>query len=268
MVRSSRAACLSCYLYCLWWDGFAIRLYPLYCLYLFPMLSPALPILLQSPSFVVIDKPPGLLSVPGKGDEPHKKDCVASRVAAMLPHASGPLIVHRLDMDTSGLLLLGLTPDAQRNLSRQFEERRVEKRYIALIDGLIDHATQGEINLPIRLDPNHRPWQIVDGLHGRDSITRWRILAHETDRTRIQFAPITGRAHQLRIHAATPRSCGGLGACILGDVLYGSDYLAPAPPEARGRPAPAERLMLHAAYLAFDDPDTGRRIEAASAAPF
>lgn len=228
----------------------------------------ALTIVRSSQSWLVIDKPAGLLSVPGKGDEPHKKDCVAARVAAMFPSATGPLIVHRLDMDTSGLLVLGLTADAQRALSKQFEERFVEKRYIALLDGLIEHAHQGEVNLPIRLNPDHRPWQIVDGLHGRDSLTRWRVLAHEIDRTRVEFSPITGRAHQLRIHAASSGDAGGIGHCIQGDVLYGSGYRAPEPPEARGRHAPAERLMLHAAYLAFNDPETGERVQAESKAPF
>jgi tRNA pseudouridine32 synthase/23S rRNA pseudouridine746 synthase len=227
-----------------------------------------LPILRRGPSYVVVGKPPGLLSVPGKGDEPHKKDCVASRVAAMIPEATGPLMVHRLDMDTSGLLVLGLNPDAQRALSKQFEERRVEKRYTALLAGAVDHAEQGEISLPIRLDLLHRPYQIVDGLLGRDAVTRWRILAHEVDRTRVEFSPITGRAHQLRVHAATPIACGGLGRCILGDVLYGSGYRAPDPPEARGCLAPAPRLMLHATFLAFEDPDAGQRIEAHSPAPF
>lgn len=235
-------------------------------------------IVLEDPGggWVVVDKPAGLLSVPGKGDEPHKKDCVASRVAAMFPSATGPLIIHRLDMDTSGLLVLGLTPDAQRALSRQFEERRVKKRYIALLDGIIEFADEGEVNLPIRLDPDHRPWQVVDGLHGRAALTRWRVLSREVDRTRVVFSPVTGRAHQLRIHAATSREAGGIGRCILGDVLYGSGYRGPPPPDATPPPptgphgtlVPAERLMLHASYLAFSDPVTGRRIEASSPAPF
>lgn len=225
----------------------------------------ALTIIAQGPSWVVVDKPAGLLSVPGKGDEPWKKDCVASRVAAMFPEASGPLVVHRLDMDTSGLLVLGLTAEAQRLLSRQFEERKVEKRYTALLEGIVDHAREGEVNLPIRLDPENRPWQIVDGLHGRESVTRWRVLSYETDRTRVEFTPITGRAHQLRIHAATSTACGGIGHCILGDVLYGTGYRRAG---EVGRLAQAERMMLHASYLAFDDPENRKRIEATSAAGF
>lgn len=219
----------------------------------------------QGSSWVVIDKPAGLLSVPGKGDEPHKKDCVVARVAVMFPDATGPLIVHRLDMDTSGLLVLGLTADAQRRLSKQFEERRVSKRYIALLDGIVDHAREGEVNLPLRLDPANRPWQIVDGLHGRESVTRWRVLSYEVDRTRVEFTPITGRAHQLRVHAATSLACGGIGHCIVGDVLYGCAYRRAG---EVGRLVPAERMMLHAAHLAFDDPETGERVEAGSQCGF
>lgn len=222
----------------------------------------------EAEGWVVVDKPSGLLSVPGKGDEPAKKDCVIARIREMYPRASGPMIVHRLDMDTSGLLVVALHEDAQRELSRQFEKRTVAKRYAALLAGLIEHAQSGEIRLPIRLDPEHRPWQIVDGLHGRDSLTRWRVRALEIDRTRVEFEPLTGRAHQLRVHAATSREAGGLGLCILGDVLYGSGYRAPTPQEALGRPAPAERLMLHASELAFDDPASGERIECRSDSPF
>jgi tRNA pseudouridine32 synthase/23S rRNA pseudouridine746 synthase len=224
-----------------------------------------LAIVARGESWVVVDKPAGLLSVPGKGDEPWKKDCVASRVAAMCPDATGPMIVHRLDMDTSGLLVLGLTAEAQRGLSTQFEERRVEKRYIALLDGLVEHAREGEVNLPIRLDPENRPWQIVDGLHGRESVTRWRVMAYETDRTRVEFSPVTGRAHQLRVHAATSIACGGIGHCIVGDVLYGNGYRRAG---EVGRLVPAERMMLHASFLAFNDPGTGERVEAASPSSF
>lgn len=224
----------------------------------------------EGSSWVVIDKPAGLLSVPGKGDEPHKKDCVASRVAAMFPRATGPLIVHRLDMDTSGLLVLGLTADAQRVLSKQFEERRTEKRYVALLDGELVHPSgeSGEVRIPIRLDPEHRPWQVMCGLHGRDSVTRWRITAREIDRTRVSFEPVTGRAHQLRVHAAMPQAWGGLGRCIQGDPLYGSDYRGPSPAELRGEMSEAPRLMLHAAMLTFTDPESGERVRCESEVPF
>lgn len=214
-----------------------------------------LPVIAHTPHYVVIDKPSGLLSVPGKG--PDKADCVSSRVAAMFPQATGPLIVHRLDMDTSGLIVLALDPDTHRALSAQFERRTVEKRYEALVEGHVlspDHA--GTIDLPMRLDIDNRPHQIVDHTQGKPSVTHYRILAHEQHHgrpcTRIEFRPVTGRSHQLRLHAAHPE---GLAAPILGDDLY-------------GHPDTAPRLTLHATMLAFEDPDTGARSEHRSPASF
>lgn len=203
------------------------------------------PIIFADPRFVVINKPSGMLSVPGKGED--KADCAVSRVRAMFPHASGPLVVHRLDMDTSGLLVLGLNPDSQRDLSKQFESRQTEKAYIALVDGIVA-ADQGEISLPLRPDLENRPYQIVDHIQGRPALTRYRVLARETDRTRIRFEPITGRSHQLRVHAATPREQGGLGHAILGDILYGESTSAP-------------RLLLHATFLSFTIPGEATRRE-------
>lgn len=203
------------------------------------------------PRFVVVDKPAWMLSVPGKGVA--KRDCIASRVAAMFPDATGPQIVHRLDMETSGLMVLGLDRAAQRELSRQFEDRRVEKEYVALLDGIVPDD-EGEIDLPIRPDIDSRPLQVVDRLRGREAVTKWRVLARETDRTRIRFRPLTGRTHQLRVHAAAPQATGGLGRPILGDGLYGGPG--------------ADRLMLHATRLAFLDPGTGRRVEFESPTPF
>lgn len=194
--------------------------------------------------WAVVEKPHGLLSVPGKGEA--KQDCVASRVRAMFPKCSGPLIVHRLDMDTSGLMVLGLNPEAQSALSLQFEQRRVSKSYIALLDGIVSHADTGTIDAAIRLDPNRRPFQVYDWLHGRNAVTRWVVLSFETDRTRVWFEPLTGRTHQLRVHAALRRPI-GIGHPILGDPLYGSAATAP-------------RLMLHAASLTFSDPATGRDV--------
>lgn len=217
-----------------------------------------------TPAYAVVDKPPGLLSVPGKGSE--KADCVAARVAAMFPGAAGPLVVHRLDMDTSGLLVLGLTARAQRELSRQFEERRVEKRYVALVEGMVERE-EGVIELPVRPDVGNRPWQIVDHAFGRGAVTRWRVLAYETDRTRVEFEPLTGRAHQLRVHAATPGSLGGLGHAIVGDVLYGTGYRGPGEAE-RGRMVAGARLMLHASRLGFFEPGTQTRVEFESGAGF
>ena len=201
---------------------------------------------------MVVDKPPGMLSVPGKG--PEKADCVAARVRAMFPEASGPLIVHRLDMETSGLMVLGLTPEAQRDLSAQFEAREVEKAYTALLDGDVARD-DGLIELPLRLDVNNRPYQVVDFHRGREAITRYRVVAREPDRTRVEFYPQTGRTHQLRVHAATPRDGGGLGRPIVGDVLYG-----------QGKPG--DQLLLHASRLSFRAPGGGARLEFASPPPF
>jgi tRNA pseudouridine32 synthase/23S rRNA pseudouridine746 synthase len=203
-------------------------------------------VILATARYVVVDKPSGLLSVPGKGA--HKQDCVPARVQALFPHATGPLVVHRLDMETSGLLVLGLDPDAQRELSGQFERRETEKRYIALLRGDLP-SDQGEVRLPIRPDIENRPYQIVDHVHGRPALTRYRVLSRETDRTRVEFIPVTGRSHQLRVHAAI-----GLGHPIVGDVLYGDGE--------------GERLMLHAAELGFREPGTGRWVLVSSPPPF
>lgn len=205
------------------------------------------PIVHAASRFVVVDKPAGMLSVPGKGEE--KADCALSRLRAMFPGATGPMVVHRLDMDTSGLLVVALDEDAQRDLSDQFARRVVEKSYIALLDGSLA-GDQGVIDLPMRADIEHRPMQIVDHIHGRPAITRWRVLAREIDRTRVEMSPHTGRTHQLRLHAAA-----GLLAPILGDVLYGDGASVP-------------RLMLHATGLSFLEPGTGRRMEFESPAPF
>lgn len=166
----------------------------------------------------------------------------------MFPRARGPLVVHRLDMETSGLLLVALDEDAQRDLSGQFESRVVEKRYTALVDGSL-RRDSGEIDLPMRADITNRPMQIVDHVNGRPARTRWRVLSREIDRTRVEFEPVTGRSHQLRVHAAC-----GLGAPIIGDSLYGGRH--------------AERLMLHATRLSFLLPGTRTRVEFESRTPF
>lgn len=211
----------------------------------------------STPLWVVIDKPSGLLSVPGKG--PEKADCVVARVRREFPGATGTLMVHRLDMDTSGLLLVALDAAAQRDLSLQFEERRVHKEYTALLSGRVA-AEEGDIRVPIRLDVDRRPYQIADFAQGKDAHTRFRVLERGAGTTRAWFQPLTGRSHQLRVHAALPPTLpcgrpGGLGCPILGDPLYGD-----------GTPAP--RLMLHAGVLQFTDPATGDPVRLQSPAPF
>jgi len=211
---------------------------------------PGLTILHARDRYVVIDKPPGLLSVPGKG--PANQDCVVSRLREAIPSATGPLVVHRLDMDTSGLLVLGLDASAQRDLSRQFERRRVEKQYVALVDGLMP-SERGQIDVPMRADITRRPIQIIDRALGRPSRTSWELLALETDRSRLRLHPHTGRTHQLRVHMAH------IGHPILGDVLYGDQ-----PRTASLAP----RLCLHASLLAFHEPGTEHQVRFESRAPF
>lgn len=206
----------------------------------------ALRIVHATERYAVVDKPPGMLSVPGKGEA--RQDCAASRVRAMFPACRGPLVVHRLDMETSGLLVFGLDEEAQRELSGQFERRAVGKRYVALLEGQLG-ADGGEIDLPLRADVERRPVQIVDHALGRPALTRWRVVLREPDRTRVAFEPLTGRTHQIRVHAAS-----GLKAPIVGDALYGAE--------------PAERLMLHAAGLWFREPGSDRRVEFVSSPPF
>lgn len=173
---------------------------------------------------VVIDKPAGLLSVPGR-TEP---DCASARVQALYPDA---LIVHRLDQPTSGLLLFARGAQAQRELSADFAERRVGKRYVAVVAGRLDG--EGLIDLPLGADWPNRPRQQVDVDHGKPSQTRWRVLAHEGPHTRVALEPLTGRSHQLRVHFAH------LGHAILGDTLYAAPDIAAAAP----------RLLLHASEL-------------------
>lgn len=218
-----------------------------------PAIAPAeIRIVHEGGRYVVVDKPANALSVPGA--RPGREDCVAARVGALFPGASGPLVVHRLDMETSGLMVLALEPDAHRHLSRQFAERLVDKRYVAVLDGQAG-GDEGEVDLPLRLDVGNRPFQVVDLEHGKSAFTRWRVLERGDGWTRVVFFPITGRTHQLRLHAAHPASEGGLGCPIRGDSLYGD-------------PSTAPRLLLHATRLAFRDPEGGEIREFQSEAPF
>jgi tRNA pseudouridine32 synthase/23S rRNA pseudouridine746 synthase len=208
-----------------------------------------LTIIHTDPFFVVIDKPGGLLSVPGRG--PDNQDCVVNRIKTLFPGSVDQPAVHRLDMYTSGLMVLALTKETHRCLSRQFEHRIVEKRYIALLDGSVEEIA-GEITLSFRLDPNNRPYQIYDPIHGKAGITRWRRLKYVEGKTRIEFMPLTGRTHQLRLHAAHKL---GLGCPIIGDRLYGNGK-------------EGDQMLLHASYLSFLHPCTDRRMHFSSHAPF
>ncbi|MFO0962310.1 MAG: RluA family pseudouridine synthase [Phycisphaerales bacterium] len=187
-----------------------------------------------------MDKACGLLTVPGIG--PEKADCLIARLQDRWP---GARVVHRLDRDTSGVLVVARDAATHRHLSMQFEARTTAKRYIALAAGH-PQKDAGEIDLPIRKDLVNAPLQIIDFAHGRPSVTRWRVLERTTapDCTRFELEPITGRSHQLRVHLLA------IGHPILGDDLY-------APPEVRKL---APRLCLHAAKLEFTHPATGQRV--------
>ena len=212
-----------------------------------PAPTPDLSILFEDAWLVIIDKPCGLLSVPGR--DAALTDSVLTRLRARHPHATGPLLVHRLDLDTSGLLVAALDARTHAALQRQFLHRDVDKRYVALIDGPVQ-ADKGTITLPLRVDLDDRPRQIVDPMHGKPAVTDWEVLGREAGRTRVAFHPRTGRTHQLRVHAAHPL---GLGAPIVGDPLYGHAD---------------RRLFLHAETLSFVHPATGQRVAFTRAAPF
>ena len=200
-------------------------------------------IIYQDSEIVVINKPGGLLAVPGRGL--HKQDCAASRLRQLLPDMIDQPAVHRLDMYTSGLMVFAVTSGAHRFLSGQFAERAVVKKYISVVEGSIE-AAGGEIRLPFRLDPDNRPLQIYDPVHGKMGITRWRKLATQATTTRLEFTPLTGRTHQLRVHAAHPRPM-GLGAPIVGDSLYGSGK-------------EGDEMLLHATFLQFIHPKTAETV--------
>ena len=195
---------------------------------------------------LVLDKPAGLLSVPGRG--PDKQDCLSARVQARWP---GALTVHRLDMATSGLLLMARNPHSQRQLSLAFETRQIHKHYVAVVHGQLQGGTQGLIDLPLAVDWPNRPLQKVDSLHGKPSQTRWQILEQAQDKTRLLLQPLSGRTHQLRVHLQA------IGHPIVGDALYGADAGPQAP-----------RLLLHASALMFTHPLSGQSLNIESPPPF
>ncbi len=195
---------------------------------------------------VVVSKPTMLLSVPGRGED--KQDCVVKRLASRFP---GIREVHRLDWETSGLMLLARHKAAHRALSRQFQDRLVDKSYIAVVAGVPD-CECGEISLPLRCDWPNRPRQMVDPEEGKPSLTRWERLTDEGDRSRLRLIPVTGRSHQLRVHLMA------IGHPILGDRLYAGS----------GARAMSGRLLLHATSLAFSHPASHEAMQFKNKPPF
>ena len=194
---------------------------------------------------LVVSKPSGLLSVPGRGED--RTDCLIARLRGAFPTV---LLVHRLDLDTSGVMVFGLTPHAQRNLSRQFEDRKTKKVYVARLAGRLEPKS-GTVDLPLIVDWPNRPRQKVDHDQGRPAQTDWRVIRADDTETRVRLMPLAARSHQLRAHMAE------LVQPILGDPLYASGAAADFP-----------RLMLHAESLRFKHPETGVSHSYSAPAPF
>lgn len=202
-------------------------------------------ILHEDHEVILVDKPSGLLSVPGKGE--HLGDCLISRVQAAFPTA---LLVHRLDRDTSGVMIFALTPHAQRHLGLQFEKRQTKKTYVARVWGQVAEK-EGTVDLPLIVDWPNRPKQMVDHDNGKPAVTDWRVVKRSEAETRLRLMPKTGRSHQLRVHMQA------IGHPILGDPFY-------ADGPARDFP----RLMLHSETLQFRHPDGGRGMRVTAKCPF
>ena len=194
---------------------------------------------------LLVDKPSGLLSVPGKGE--HLADCLLARVQAVFPQA---LLVHRLDRDTSGVMIFALTPHAQRHLGLQFERRHVRKTYVARLWGEMTDKT-GTVDLPLIVDWPNRPLQHVDHENGKPAVTDYRVLRADGGESRVRLYPQTGRSHQLRVHMKE------IGHPILGDPFYATG-------PARDYP----RLMLHSETLQFRHPDGGKGMRVSAKVPF
>ena len=214
--------------------------------YIVPPCDEPVDILYEDEHLLFVQKPHLLLSVPGR--HPANQDCVISRIRATHPAAS---IVHRLDLDTSGIMVIPLSAGVHGHISRQFQERAVKKAYHALVFGRVLEE-HGEIDLPIAPDWQNRPRQKICTERGKAALTRFEVLKRETDRTRLLLKPTTGRSHQLRIHLAT------VGHPILGCDLYAHDTALAMSP----------RLLLHASYLGLTHPVTGRWIERESPPEF
>ncbi len=209
-----------------------------------PPQSP-LDIIYDDHEIIVVNKPSGLLSVPGKGE--HLADCLLSRVQAVFPTA---LLVHRLDRDTSGVMVFAVTPHAQRHLGLQFEKRFIKKTYVARLWGVVAQDS-GEVDLPLIVDWPNRPKQKVCHETGRKALTEWKVLSRSEYETRMQMFPKTGRSHQLRVHMLA------LGHPILGDPFY-----------ADGAAQDFDRLMLHAHRLRLKHPDGGKSHQFTAPLPF
>jgi len=194
---------------------------------------------------LLVDKPAGLLSVPGKGD--HLSDCLLVRVQAAFPTA---LLVHRLDRDTSGVMVFALTPHAQRHLGLQFERRHMKKTYVARVSGRLEPRS-GTVDLPLIVDWPNRPLQMVDHERGKPAVTDWRVVRASDSETRVRLMPRTGRSHQLRVHMLS------LGHPILGDPFY-----------ATGEALDHPRMMLHSETLRLRHPDGGEGLQVTARAPF
>jgi tRNA pseudouridine32 synthase/23S rRNA pseudouridine746 synthase len=205
----------------------------------------ALDIVYEDAHLLLVNKPHEFLSVPGKSIN----ESVLSRMQQYLPHATGPLLLHRLDMSTSGLLLVAKSQRVYKHLQKQFIDRSVKKRYVALLDGILPN-TEGTVNLPLRVDLDNRPQQLVCYAHGKPATTDYQVIAAENGKTRIYFYPITGRTHQLRVHAAHSE---GLKTPIVGDDLYGTK---------------ANRLHLHAERISFTHPITKEGLTVSCETPF
>ena len=203
-------------------------------------------ILHHDSQIMVVNKPSGLLSVPGKGE--HLSDCVISRVQKIFPDA---LLVHRLDLETSGIMLFAMTRHAQRHLGLQFEKRQIKKNYIARVWGHIEEKT-GEIDLPLIVDWPNRPRQKICHETGKSAFTKWRVLRRDNISTRVRLTPTTGRSHQLRVHMLST------GHVILGDKLYSDGDALNA----------SERLLLHAESIKLRHPEGGKAVVFKSACPF
>ncbi len=193
---------------------------------------------------LIVDKPAGLLSVPGRG--PHLADCLLSRLQGAF---ADTLLVHRLDRDTSGVMVFALTPYAQRHLGLQFEKRMTRKTYVARVRGKLTPKT-GTVDLPLIVDWENRPRQMVDHENGKAAQTDWRVQRHEGDTTRVQLMPKTGRSHQLRVHMLS------LGHPILGDPFYSEDF------------EDYPRMMLHSEELRLKHPEGGISMKFRAKAPF